>query len=106
MTKPASHSVLSLFARARTISRLSVFLSTSASVEPRNFFERMMADKVFSPNDAEPAPMTVIFVGSVMSPVLQFQVSYIIWLDLTIESIIEKDTERLTLCPLLLLMSL
>ena len=54
----------------------------------------MMADKVFSPKDAEPAPMTVIFVGSVISPVFQFQVSYINWLDLTIETLIEKDTER------------
>jgi hypothetical protein len=36
---------LSLSARRWTISRLSAFRSTSASVEPRNFFERMMADK-------------------------------------------------------------
>jgi hypothetical protein len=32
-------------------------------VEPHNFFERMIAESVFSPNDADPAPMTVIFVG-------------------------------------------
>jgi hypothetical protein len=35
-------------------------------MEPLNFLERIMADKVFSPKDAEPAPMTVILVGSVM----------------------------------------
>src|SRR6185503_7803807 len=104
MTKSASHLVLSLFAREWTISRLSAFLSTKASVEPRNFFERIMAANVFSPKDAEPAPMTVIFVGSVMSPLLQFQVSYINWLDLTIETIIEKDTEWFC-CPCLFVLT-
>src|SRR5215203_1408992 len=66
MVNCASHSRLSRFARRLLIARLSAFLSTSASVEPRNFFERTIAESVFSPNDAEPAPMTVIFVGSVI----------------------------------------
>ena len=35
-------------------------------VEPLSFFERTMADNVFSPKEAEPAPITVIFVGRVM----------------------------------------
>jgi hypothetical protein len=54
-------------------------------VEPRNFFERMIAERVFSPNDAEPAPMTVIFVVRVMYPILQFQMLSIMLPDLTIE---------------------
>jgi hypothetical protein len=31
-------------------------------VDPFNFCERMMADSVFSPNEALPAPMTVMVV--------------------------------------------
>jgi hypothetical protein len=54
-------------------------------VAPRSFFERMIAESVFSPNDAEPAPMTVIFVVRVMYPILQFQMRSFQWLDLTIE---------------------
>jgi hypothetical protein len=42
-------------------------------VEPRSFFDRRMAESVFSPNEADPAPMTVIFAGNVMGGVLQFQ---------------------------------
>jgi hypothetical protein len=43
-------------------------------VAPRDFFERMISESVFSPKEAEPAPMTVIFVDGVMYQVLQFQV--------------------------------
>jgi len=32
------------------------------NVEPFNFFERRMAESVFSPKDALPAPMTVMTV--------------------------------------------
>src|SRR5574341_671363 len=106
MTNCASHSRFNLFARRWTISKLPAFLSTRASVEPRNSFERIIADKVFSPKEAEPAPMTVIFVGSVMYRVLQSrragwrlgrssQMLCLKSFDLTIKTLIEKDTELL-----------
>jgi hypothetical protein len=57
------------------------------------FFERMIADSVFSPNDAEPAPMTVIFVGrDMVTPMgrrlIQLQVNFLpgIWIEFPIES--------------------
>src|SRR5215216_38205 len=92
MVNPACHSRFSLFAKLLTILRLSAFLSTSASVDPRNFLERTIAESVFSPKDAEPAPMTVIFVGTAMVSNLLFQVCSNVY-DLTIERGIKKDTD-------------
>src|SRR5688500_16197656 len=65
-----------------------------------------MAERVFSPKDADPAPITVIFVGSVISKVLRsrragwrlrrsFQISWFKLFDLTIKTTIKKDAERL-----------
>src|SRR5690606_22913643 len=70
MVNCAFQSRLRRFARRYTISRLSAFRSTSASVEPRNFSERRMAESVFSPKIAEPAPITLIFVGRDMYTLL------------------------------------
>jgi len=36
-------------------------------VEPRSFFDRSRAERVFSPNEALPAPITTILVGRVIN---------------------------------------
>lgn len=66
MVMLASHSRFRRSARRLTMSSVSALRSTKASVEPRNFFERISAVRVFSPKLALPAPTTTILVGRVI----------------------------------------
>src|SRR4030065_820328 len=49
------------------MSRVSGLWSTNANRLPRRRFERTSAERVFSPNEALPAPITTILVGRLIS---------------------------------------
>src|SRR5512142_3048519 len=66
----APHSRLRRSARRLTMSRLTGLRSTRAIVEPHSLCERISAERVFSPKEALPAPVTTILVGSVIGPIL------------------------------------